>query len=105
MIDKGKIIAQSTVNDLIKHSSSLPTTVQIETLDGRFANELQPLVLNRINNVFTLRLDNNNQLLHILNTLKTAKINFDDIEINKPSLEDIFINYLHNNANKLYKQQ
>lgn len=95
MIDKGRIIAKSNTQDLLKHANNLPTTVQIETSNGNFVPSLEGMILNREGNLFTLRLDQNEQLLLILNTLKEAGIAFEDIRINKPSLEDIFINFLH----------
>ena len=95
MIDKGKVIAQSTKAEVIKQSSSLPTTVQIETEDGKFSTELLGRVIAREGNQFTLKLENSDQLLPILNLLKLAEVKIEDIKINHPTLEDIFINYLH----------
>ena len=95
MIDKGNVIAQSTKAELNKQSSSLPTTVQIETQDGKFSPELLGRVIAREGNQFTLKLENSDQLLPILNLLKLAEVKIEDIKINHPSLEDIFINYLH----------
>jgi ABC-2 type transport system ATP-binding protein len=95
MIDKGNIIAKSTKAELVSQSSSLPTTVQIETSNGEFSPELEGRVILREGNVFTLKLDNSDQLLPILNLLKLADVKINDIKINHPSLEDIFINYLH----------
>jgi ABC-2 type transport system ATP-binding protein len=95
MIDKGNIIAKSTKAELISQSSTLPTTVQIETSNGEFSPELEGRVILREGNVFTLKLDNSDQLLPILNLLKLADVKINDIKINHPSLEDIFINYLH----------
>ncbi|HLX52834.1 MAG TPA: DUF4162 domain-containing protein, partial [Aquella sp.] len=95
MIDKGQILAQSSTTDLMKQAHNLPTTVQIETINGNFAASLQDKVLNQDGNVFTLRLNNSDELLLILNTLKQAGVNFGDIDIKRPSLEDVFINCLH----------
>lgn len=95
MINKGNIIAQSSKSELINQSSSLPTTVQIETSDGKFNPELNSLLISKEDNVFTLKLDNSDKLLSILNLLKLADVKIEDIQIKRPSLEDIFINYLH----------
>ncbi len=95
MIDKGNVIAESTKAELIKQSSSLPTTIQIETADGKFSPDLESRILLREGNVFTLKLDNSDQLLPMLNLLKLAEVKIGDIKINHPSLEDIFINNLH----------
>ena len=94
MLDKGNIIAKSTKAELLSKSSSLPTTVQIETSTGEFSPELEGGVILREGNVFTLKLDNSDQLLPILNLLKLADVKINDIKINHPSLEDVFINYL-----------
>ena len=74
MIDKGNVIAQSTKAELNKQSSSLPTTVQIETQDGKFSPELLGRVIAREGNQFTLKLENSDQLLPILNLLKLAEV-------------------------------
>lgn len=95
MIDKGNIIAKSTKAELINQSSILPTTVQIETSNGEFSPELEGRVIIREGNLFTLKLDNSDQLLPILNLLKLSNVKINDIKINHPSLEDVFINYLH----------
>src|SRR6185437_710517 len=95
MIDKGQILAQSSTIDLMKEAHNLPTTVLIETINGNFAASLQDKVLNQDDNVFTLRLNNSDELLLILNTLKQAGVKFGDIDIKRPSLEDVFINCLH----------
>jgi ABC-2 type transport system ATP-binding protein len=99
MIDKGKILAQSSTADLMKQAHNLPTTVQIETTNGHFAAALHDKILNKEGNLYTLRLNNSDELLFILTTLKEAGVGFGDININRPSLEDIFINCLHHDSN------
>ena len=98
MIDKGKILAQSATSDLMKQAHHLPTTVQIETRNGNFVPELSDRIIAKDGNTYTLTLNNSDELLFILNTLKQAGINFGDININRPSLEDIFINCLHHDS-------
>lgn len=95
MIDKGNVIAESSKTELISQSSSLPTTVQIETHNGLFASELNHLILLKDGNVFTLKLGDSDELLPILSALKLGRVKISHIQINQPSLEDIFINYLH----------
>lgn len=99
MIDKGKILAQSSTSDLMKQAHNLPSTVQIETANGNFAPGLQDKILSRDENIFTLKLNNSDELLLILNTLKQAGVAFGDININRPCLEDIFINCIHHDSN------
>lgn len=95
MIDKGNILAQSSTVDLMKQTHNLPTTVQIEIINGSFVANLQDKVLNQDGNVFTLSLKDSDELLLILNTLKEAGVSFGDIAINRPSLEDVFIHCIH----------
>lgn len=95
MIDKGIIIAKSPKNDLIKKASELASTLQIETLNGKFSDNLKHLLINEEGNVFTLKLENNNQLFSILEILKKDDICLESININRPNLEDIFLRYLH----------
>lgn len=98
IIDKGQIIAQNFKSELIKQSMGLPTTIQIETTDGKFAKSLEYLIASKEDNTYTLRLENTDQILNILNCLKQENISLEDINIKKPSLEDIFINNLRSNT-------
>ncbi|MFN7094028.1 MAG: ATP-binding cassette domain-containing protein [Burkholderiales bacterium] len=95
MIDKGNIIAESSKANLISQASRLSTTVQIETYANKFAPALTPLLIAQEQNVYTLRLDNSEQLLPILTMLKQAEVKVENITINRPKLEDIFIHYIH----------
>jgi ABC-2 type transport system ATP-binding protein len=95
MIDKGNIIAESSKANLISQASRLSTTVQIETYANKFAPALTPLLVAQEQNVYTLRLDNSEQLLPILTMLKQAEVTVENITINRPKLEDIFIHYIH----------
>lgn len=95
MIDKGKIIAESSKHDLINQSVNLPVTLTLETRNGMFASELESQIINKEGNSFILRLNNNDELLSILIKLQQAKVKIENININRPKLEDIFINYLH----------
>ncbi len=94
MIDKGGIIAQSTKSELIQQSSNLPTTVQLEVGGGVIPTSLEQLLVLRDGNSVTLKLNNSDQLLSILTEFKVNQIKVNDIQIHKPSLEDIFINYI-----------
>lgn len=95
MIHKGAILAESSKIDLISKSINLPETLEIETQNGEFVAELNPIILKREENTFILKLENSEELLRILNILKLANIKVKNIGMNKPSLEDIFISYLH----------
>jgi ABC-2 type transport system ATP-binding protein len=100
MINKGEILAQSSKTDLIGKAINLPTTVELETFNGAFSPALESMIFSREGNTFILKLDgsiqdNSDQLLMILNTLKSSNVRVKNININKPSLEDVFISYLH----------
>lgn len=80
MINKGKIIAENSKLELMKQSDGIPTQVEVIVVDKE---------LNRSSRGFTL--DNNDELLSILNVLKLENLKIEDIQIKRPSLEDIFI--------------
>ena len=94
IINKGNIISESATKDLINKSSMLSKTVQIQTANGEFVSELEPLLLSRHENTFILRLENNDKLLFILEVLKSANITIEDVNLSRPSLEEAFINSL-----------
>ena len=95
MIDKGNIISESTKEELVAKCSNLPTYLEIQTKDAQFAMELTPLIIKQQDNLYTLKLENNDQLINILNTLKANNVILENININRPSLEDMFINSIH----------
>ena len=94
MIDKGKIIAKSSKSDLIAKSSGLPTILEIETYEGRFPDSLRHLLVSSDNDRYLLNLQSNDEILAILNELNNAGIKIENMNINKPKLEDIFLKYL-----------
>lgn len=83
MIDRGKIIAESSKKDLMNKTSNVKSNVEIEVVTPTLERELR-----------TFTLDNNDELLAILTKLKADNLKIDDIRINKPTLEDIFIDYI-----------
>ena len=95
MIDKGKILAESTKHDLINKLHDLPTTLELEFLDGKtLPSELHDLLIKQDNSIYTLKLENNDILVGILNLCKDRGLRLGNINIHKPNLEDIFINYI-----------
>lgn len=91
MIDKGQIIAESSKHELMSKCSNLPTTLEVTTKGGCFVESLADLVIKQVDNLFTLKLDNNDKLVDILNTLRVAGVVVDNVNIKRPSLEDMFI--------------
>lgn len=94
MIDKGKVIAESSKQELIEKANGLPSSIEIETMDGKFTSELDKLVLAKLDNKYTLKLENNKSMMQILNTLTISGVIIENININRPKLEDIFLDYL-----------
>lgn len=94
MIDKGKIITESSKQDLIAKTNGLPSSLEIETKDGKFSPDLMSLVLSREENKYKVRLENHEQMMDVLNKLLTDGIKVENINLNKPNLEDIFLHYL-----------
>lgn len=94
MLDKGKIIAQSATRDLINQTNAKPTTVQVEAQS--IPENLKSLILKHDGGfVWTLRLNDSDDLLPILKEFKHANIKLENININKPSIEDVFMSYLN----------
>lgn len=84
MIDKGHIIAESSKLELMKQSNSIPTKVEVEVLNKELEKSTREFILK-----------DNDELLIILNELKSANLKIEDIKIKRPSLEDIFIGYIN----------
>lgn len=80
MIDKGKIIAENSKLELMKQSEIIPTKVEIEVSNNDLVRSSREFILK-----------NNDELLIILNALKLENLKIEDIQIRRPSLEDIFI--------------
>lgn len=94
MIDKGKVIARSSKEELNLKANGMPTIFEVETKDGLFLDELRSLLIATDNNKYTLRLANNDQMMLVLNQLMAGGIKIENMNISKPKLEDIFLNYL-----------
>lgn len=94
MIDKGKVIARSSKEELNRKANDMSTIFEVETKDGLFLDELRSLVVATESNKYTLRLANNDQMMLVLNQLMAGGIKIENMNISKPKLEDIFLNYL-----------
>lgn len=94
MIDKGSVIARSSKEELNHKANGMPTIFEVETKDGFFLDELRSLLIATENNKYTLRLANNDQMMLVLNQLMAGGIKIENMNISKPKLEDIFLNYL-----------
>lgn len=95
MIDKGKILAQSSKHDLINNLHNLPTTLELEILENKILPDvLKSMIISRDGSLYKIKLENNDVLVDILNLCKTNGLRLGNINIHKPNLEDIFINYI-----------
>jgi ABC-type multidrug transport system ATPase subunit len=94
MIDKGKIIAEDSKENLMNKCSNLPTSLEVVTQGGMFVDSLNNILIKKIDNVYTLRLDNNDGLVDILNTLKNGNVVVENVNIKRPSLEEVFIHLI-----------
>ena len=72
----------------------MPSTLQIETENGQFITELEGLILTKESNKYTLKLENNKTMMDVVGKLIAAGIVIENININRPNLEDIFLDYL-----------
>ncbi|MFO0319133.1 MAG: DUF4162 domain-containing protein, partial [Neisseriaceae bacterium] len=71
--------------------SNLSASLDVITKDGLFVDSLHDILIKKVDNLYTLRLDNNDSLAEILNTLKNNNIVIENINVKRPSLEEIFI--------------
>ena len=94
MIDKGKIIAKSSKDELSYKTNDLPSTFEVETANGEIPSSLTQLVIAKEDKKTILQLANSDEVLYILSELKNAGIKVETMNINKPKLEDIFLKYL-----------
>ncbi len=94
MIDKGKIIAKSSKDELISRANGLPIFFEVETSSGLFSESLSNLIVNKELNKYTLRLTNSEEIMLVLTQLQQDGIKVENMNISRPKLEDIFLKYL-----------
>lgn len=94
MIDKGKIIAKSSKDELISRANGLPIFFEVETNSGLFSESLTNLIVNKELNKYTLRLTNSEEIMLVLAQLQQDGIKVENMNISRPKLEDIFLKYL-----------
>lgn len=94
MIDKGKIIAKSSKDDLISKANGLPVLFEVEMRDGQISDTLSQLVVAREGNRVTFKLSGSNEIMAVLAQLQTSGVKVENMNISKPKLEDIFLKYL-----------
>ena len=94
MIDKGKIIAKSSKDELISKANGLPIFFEVETTAGLFSASLGNLIVNKELNKYTLRLNTSEEIMLVLTQLQQDGIKVENMNISRPKLEDIFLKYL-----------
>lgn len=94
MIDKGKIIAKSSKDDLISKANGLPVLFEVEMRDGQISDTLSQLVVAREGNRVTFKLNGSDEIMAVLAQLQTSGVKVENMNISKPKLEDIFLKYL-----------
>ncbi len=98
MLKAGRIVALDEIQNLIGKMSG-GRSVRLRLLPDRLPEALLPLEINRSNDMHELRIDGYAQLESILSTLRSAKIQILDIQLQQPDLEDVFVNLMRNNGN------
>lgn len=83
MINKGQIIARSSQKEFLATATQLNYSVDIEVIKADFSRE-----------ILSYELTNNDELLDILSTVKSLGYKLEEVKINKPSIEDVFVSYL-----------
>jgi ABC-2 type transport system ATP-binding protein len=94
MIDKGKIIAKSSKDELISKANGLPIFFEVETTAGLFSESLRQLIVNKELNKYTLQLKTSEEIMLVLTQLQQDGIKVENMNISRPKLEDIFLKYL-----------
>lgn len=95
MLDKGSIITQNSKEKFIIESNQLPATLHIETEQGQYPMALEPLLIKQEGDNLLFKLENNDILFSILESFKNQNIIIRNINLNKLSLENVFIKYLN----------
>jgi ABC-2 type transport system ATP-binding protein len=94
ILNKGKTGKQQTKYEFMNQSIGFDKTLQLTLVDAAMPSELGKRVLNQQDNTYTLELASDADILDILTTLKLQNIKIENIEINRQSLEDVFMQHL-----------
>ncbi|KPC53998.1 ABC transporter ATP-binding protein [Amantichitinum ursilacus] len=96
MLKQGQLIALEDKATLLNKGKS--RTLRIKLLDGTLPASLQPLVITQAGQQYDLKLSDVAALDDLLAQIKQAGVTLRDIEVNKPDLEDIFVETMHGTA-------
>ena len=97
IIDKGKIIAAGTVDEL-KNLSNIKekVTVEVLNLSDKYIEEIMSLknvdsVIYQNNELFVTYKKGKNNIVDIIEFFKNKKINYNKIFVERPTLNDVFL--------------
>jgi len=97
MLKQGQIIALDTAQNLINKISH-GYVVQLRLQPNLLPRELEPLRINHSDGIVELRLENYSQMEFILASLRMAEITVQELRLQQPNLEDVFISLMKNSA-------
>ncbi len=96
MLKQGQLIALEDKATLLNKGKS--RTLRLKLQQGTLPASLQPLVVSQDGQQYDLKLSDVAVLDDLLAQIKQAGVTLRDIEINKPDLEDIFVETMHGPA-------
>ena len=97
ILDKGKILASGTSDELKKMASTKEKiNIEVNDLDTKYIDKIKELknidtVIYKDNNLFITYKKGNNNLVEMIDFLKNEKINYNKIFSLKPTLNDVFL--------------
>lgn len=97
MLKQGQIIALDTTQNLINKISH-GYAVQLRLQPDVLPPELKLLQITHGNGIVELHLENYQQLEVVLASLRTAGIQVQELRLQQPDLEDVFVSMMKNNA-------
>ena len=100
MLKQGQIIALDTTQNLINKISH-DYAVQLRLQPDVLPPELKLLQITHGNGIFELHLESYQQLEVVLASLRTAGIQVQELRLQQPDLEDVFLSMMKNNATEV----
>ena len=95
ILDKGKIIAEGTSEEL-KKQANIEVTIEVNNLEEKYINEIKKLenvdeVIYNSNLLFVTYKKGKNNLVSIMEYLKKENIEYSKIYSERPTLNDVFL--------------
>lgn len=89
MMKQGKIVALDTTSNLLKKLAG--KNLRLTLGDAMLPAGLLPMLKNGENGIYTLALNEPNQLEFVLSELRKANVNIEDMQLFEADLEDVFM--------------